>query len=316
MRVPVDGGAPQPVVAVSPEAGGHANRFQTVHLHCSVHGRCVMAERDGAGVRVFSVDPGRGKGAELGRFPANLTAATLSPDGESVAFVIPGDDGRRNRIRFMSFEGKAAPDLVISQASWLSSLDALASGSGFLSVDVAAAGAERRLLFIRPDGTSHVLWSERRAARDLGYSITRRQAHCAQCAADATRRLDDDRFLIVCLAARHSHLLGPVSEDAAKDRVLLVVGYSGEHLRCESADGTTTSALARKVARERPTTRMIRDVDTAWVPLLTANCRTCITFRHIEGEPASTPCEAACAHWRQVRVLFGRIWSSYSGRST
>jgi hypothetical protein len=59
----------------------------------------------------------------------------------------------------MSFEGKAAPDLVIWQASWLSSLDALASGSGFLSVDFGGAGAERRLLFIRPDGTSHVLWS-------------------------------------------------------------------------------------------------------------------------------------------------------------
>jgi len=161
MRVPVDGGAPQPVVAVSPEAGGFANRFQTVHLHCSVQGRCVMAERDGAGARVFSVDPGRGKGAELGRFPANVAAVTLSPDGESVAFVVPGDDGRRNHIRFMSFDGKAAPDLVIQQASWLSSLDGLASGSGFLSVDVAPAGAERRLLFIRPDGTSRVLWSER-----------------------------------------------------------------------------------------------------------------------------------------------------------
>jgi len=120
-----------------------------------------MAERDGAGARVFSVDPGRGKGAELGRFPANVAAVTLSPDGESVAFVVPGDDGRRNHIRFMSFDGKAAPDLVIQQASWLSSLDGLASGSGFLSVDVAPAGAERRLLFIRPDGTSRVLWSER-----------------------------------------------------------------------------------------------------------------------------------------------------------
>jgi hypothetical protein len=56
-----------------------------------------------------------------------------------------------------------------------------------------------------------------------------------------------------------------------------------------STDGTTTSARDGKGARARPTTRTIREVDTAWVPLLNANWRTCSTFRQIEGEA----CEAA-----------------------
>ncbi len=120
-------------------------------------GRCVVLETQGAEIIVSAVDPVRGKRAELGRVPASTTAAALVPDGEGLAFVAAGENGRQNRIRVVSFSGKPPRDLIVHQANWLASLDGLANGSGYFSLDNTTTGHE--LLFIRPDGTSKVLWS-------------------------------------------------------------------------------------------------------------------------------------------------------------
>jgi eukaryotic-like serine/threonine-protein kinase len=147
MRAPLSGGVSQPLFDVRRFAG----------CQCSPRGRCVVLETDGDEIIVSAVDAVRGKGAELARVPASTTAAAISPDGDGLAFIVPGEDGRRNRIRLISFAGKPARDVIVPRANWLASLDGLSNGLGFFSLDNTAD--RRNLLFIRPDGTSEVLWS-------------------------------------------------------------------------------------------------------------------------------------------------------------
>jgi hypothetical protein len=106
---------------------------------------------------VSGVDPVAGKGAELARVPGNTAAATILADGERLAFVTPGQNSRQNRIRIVSFTGKPARDITVMRANWLTSLDGVFDGSGFFSLDNTTN--RHNLLFIRPDGTSQVLWS-------------------------------------------------------------------------------------------------------------------------------------------------------------
>ena len=147
MRAPLRGGASQPLFVVHDFAG----------CHCSPRGPCVVLYTEGAEMVVSAVDPVAGKGGELTRVPGNTSAATISADGAGLAFVAPGENGRQNRIRVVSFTGKPARDISVPQANWLASLDGLSDGSGFFSLDNTTN--RRNLLFIRPDGTSQVLWS-------------------------------------------------------------------------------------------------------------------------------------------------------------
>ncbi len=147
MRAPLTGGVSQPLFVVRQFAG----------LQCSSAGRCIVLDTEGADIIVSAVDPIRGKGAELARVPASTTAAAILPDGDRLAFVAPGESGRRNRIRIISFTGKPPRDVIVTQASRLDSLDALSSSLSFFSLDNTTT--RHNLLFIRPDGTSKVLWS-------------------------------------------------------------------------------------------------------------------------------------------------------------
>jgi hypothetical protein len=62
-----------------------------------------------------------------------------------------------NRIRIYSLRGEPQKDVVVKNARALVNLDWGGTGAGFFSTNRTPSGSE--LLFIRLDGTSHVLWS-------------------------------------------------------------------------------------------------------------------------------------------------------------
>ena len=105
---------------------------------------------------ISSLDPLRGKGERLCSIPFNTRGEDLSPDGNAVALVV--DDARpTNRIRIYSLDGALQKDVVVQNVTTLQNLDWSGTGGGFFSTSVTPRG--RELLFIRMDGTSHVLWS-------------------------------------------------------------------------------------------------------------------------------------------------------------
>jgi Tol biopolymer transport system component len=146
MRVPLAGGRPERVLATTGVAWPR----------CAVRGRCVLFEQDKDRWIISSLDPVRGKGERLCSIPFNTRGEDLSPDGDAVALLV--DDARSmNRIRIYSLRGEPQNDVVVENASALVNLDWGGSGAGFFSTNQTPGHSE--LLFIRPDGTSHVLWS-------------------------------------------------------------------------------------------------------------------------------------------------------------
>jgi Tol biopolymer transport system component len=146
MRVPLAGGRPELVLATT----------RVAWPRCAVRGRCVVFEQDKDRWIISSLDPVRGKGERLCSIPFNTRGEDLSPDGSAVAVVV--DDARSmNRIRIYSLRGEPLKDVVVKNATALVNLDWGGTGAGFFSTDQTPSG--RALLFIRLDGTSHVLWS-------------------------------------------------------------------------------------------------------------------------------------------------------------
>ena len=146
MRVPLAGGRPEQVLATS----------GVVWPRCAVRGRCVLFEQDRDRWIISSLDPIRGKGERLCSLPFNTRGEDLSPDGNAVALVVE-DSGSMNRIRIYSLHGEPQKDVVVKDATALANLDWGGTGAGFFSTDRTSSGSH--LLFIRLDGTSHVLWS-------------------------------------------------------------------------------------------------------------------------------------------------------------
>jgi DNA-binding winged helix-turn-helix (wHTH) protein/Tol biopolymer transport system component len=167
MRVPLAGGRPEEVLA---SAGMAFPR-------CAVRGRCVLFEPDGDRWIISSLDPVRGKGERLCSIPFNNRGEDLSPEGSAVALVVEGSHPASNRIRIYSLRGELQKEVVVESASFLAGLDWAPSGAGFFSADLVSqtrtgpAFSPRTwrfqtrsdLLFIRLDGSSHVLWSQQGA---------------------------------------------------------------------------------------------------------------------------------------------------------
>jgi WD40-like Beta Propeller Repeat len=146
MRVPLAGGRPEQVLATT----------RVAWPRCAVRGRCVLFEQDKDRWIISSLDPVRGKGERLCSIPFNTRGEDLSPDGSAVAVVL--DDARSmNRIRIYSLRGEPQKDVVVKNVTALHNLDWGGTGAGFFSTDQTPSA--RGLLFIRLDGTSHVLWS-------------------------------------------------------------------------------------------------------------------------------------------------------------
>ena len=147
MRVPLAGGRPEEVLVSAQDA----------YARCPFRSRCVLFEQDGERWNISALDPVRGKGERLGSTPFNRRGQDLSPDGTAVALIVEGSD-RLNRIRIYSLRGEPQKDVVVENASALAFLDWAATGAGFFSSNLMPERSE--LLFIRLDGTSHVLWSQ------------------------------------------------------------------------------------------------------------------------------------------------------------
>ncbi len=147
MRVPLAGGRPEEVHATT----------RVAWPRCAVRGRCVLFEKDGDRWVISSFDPVRGKGDRLCSIPFNTRGEDLSPDGTAVALVVE-DSRSMNRIRIYSLRGEPQKDVVVENATALANLDWGGTGAGFFATNRTPGGSE--LLFIRPDGTSRVLWSQ------------------------------------------------------------------------------------------------------------------------------------------------------------
>jgi Tol biopolymer transport system component len=159
MRVPLAGGRPEQVLATTGVAWPR----------CAVRGRCVLFEQDGDRWLISSLDPVRGKGERLCSIPFNTKGEDLSPDGNAVALVVEGARPA-NRIQIYSIRGEPQKDVVVENATALTGLDWGGTGAGFFSTNRRPSlqtpsgwGAGSELLFIRLDGTSHVLWPQQRA---------------------------------------------------------------------------------------------------------------------------------------------------------
>ncbi len=141
MRVPVIGGASEALTTM-----------RRAIVHCSAHGRCVVLDFQGSQIVISEIDPLRGKGPELVRIP-DTAGAYLLPDGDAIGTIVTGQAGPRNRVRIVSFTGKASMDIIVRGAKELGNLTWLPSGEGFFAID------GNSLLFVTTDGVSRVLWS-------------------------------------------------------------------------------------------------------------------------------------------------------------
>jgi dipeptidyl aminopeptidase/acylaminoacyl peptidase len=147
MRVLMGGGAPAEVVRLV--------GFQ--RLQCAVRGRCVLIESKDDSLVISSLDPVKGRGRELARMPSDTSGIRILPDGNAFSYILPTENGVRNRVRVISFNGKPATDVAVKAATRLSGLSWLPSGSGFLTRD--GPPFRGRLLLVSPNGASKVLWA-------------------------------------------------------------------------------------------------------------------------------------------------------------
>ena len=148
MRVPLGGGRPEQVFATD----GFA------FPRCALRGRCVLFERDKDRWIISSLRPSaRQRGAAVfdtvkrggrGRFTGRKRRGSLLEGSRPT-----------NRIRIYSLHGEPHKEVVVKNATALVNLDWAATGAGFFSSN-RSPGNRSELLFIRLDGTSHVLWSQ------------------------------------------------------------------------------------------------------------------------------------------------------------
>jgi Tol biopolymer transport system component len=104
----------------------------------------------------FLLDPIKGRGPKVLETTIESGKPAISPDGQHIAFVLPGLP--RNRIRIVDLRGATERDITISAAEYLASLDWSADRTGFFSGDMHSD--TERLLYIERNGASHVLWTQ------------------------------------------------------------------------------------------------------------------------------------------------------------
>ena len=154
MRAPIEGGIAEEVYA---SRGSLAPQ-------CSIAKGCIIYERRGDKGVISSLDPMRGKGAELATVPVT-TSGYILPGGNEFAYIVD-QDRPRNHIRIISLVGKPTRDITVTAASLLQNLDPLPDSSGWISVNVTEP--YNQLLYIRRDGQSHVLWTPDHASVAAG----------------------------------------------------------------------------------------------------------------------------------------------------
>jgi Tol biopolymer transport system component len=145
MRIPIAGGTAQEVFPAEGVSG----------FHCSnTAGRaCVLAETRGKASIFSLLDPMKGRGPKVLETTVNAGGPDISPNGQHIAFVLPGPP--HNRIRIVDLHGATEGEITVLGAQDLQSLDWSADGTGFFCADVQPETT--RLLHVQRNGTSHVL---------------------------------------------------------------------------------------------------------------------------------------------------------------
>ena len=151
MRVPISGGAPEPVLQAT----------QGAVIHCSQgHPRCVLSELDHShGELVFSLfDPANGKKDESIRMAADLGSSPswdLSSDGLTVAVVALGN--RQDCIRLVNLETGSGRSVCADRSAQLSGISWSADGNGWFVTDSSVRKAA--ILYISLDGHASQMWT-------------------------------------------------------------------------------------------------------------------------------------------------------------
>lgn len=148
MRVPIDGGKPEPIPNTE-----NVDEFRCGRQPSS---RCVVRSTENDQFRFYELDPLRGKGRELARTgwsPSVTGDWEISPDGRSVA--IPNHDPQDAKIRVISLE-PAGPEIaekvvMLDGVSHLNGLTWAASGRGWYVVENTSLG----MLLRYEDGRGH-----------------------------------------------------------------------------------------------------------------------------------------------------------------
>lgn len=149
MRLPVSGGVPQEVMAVTSWMG-HA---------CGKAG-CILEESTAEQRIVSELDPVRGKGRELFRHDRRDANAALSPDGKLAAYMLTTPRGRGNTVRIVNIaDGSTVRDITVEGVAMLTSLEWQRDGKGFFA-GVARIGAGAALVHFDMTGRSKVLWEQ------------------------------------------------------------------------------------------------------------------------------------------------------------
>ena len=145
MRAPIEGGMAEEIYA-SPGIAWP---------QCSIAKGCIVYDERGDTAVISVLDPIRGKGRELATVRTS-SGAFISPDGTEFAYILGG--GRpSNQVRIVSLVGRPSRDITVSKASFLTNVDWLPDGSGWISVNITEP--HNQLLYVLRDGRSDVLWA-------------------------------------------------------------------------------------------------------------------------------------------------------------
>ena len=151
LRVPISGGAPEPVVEAS---RGAMVRCALARL------TCVLSELDKAtGKLVFStIDPLQGRKSELVRLETNPTGSPawdLSPDGSNVAIV--DLDEHQDSIRVVQLGNGSLRLIALAGSEHLSGISRSADGKGWFVTSSSVRGAT--IFRVSSNGEASELWT-------------------------------------------------------------------------------------------------------------------------------------------------------------
>jgi serine/threonine protein kinase/Tol biopolymer transport system component len=145
MRIPLAGGTAQEILSHD------VNDFNCSHTA----GRACVLNETWDKTSIFSLlDPITGRGSKVLETTVEAGSPAISPDGQHIAFVLSG--APRNRIRIVNLHGATEEEITVSGAEHLFSLEWSADGAAFFSGDIQQETT--RLLHIKRNGASHVLW--------------------------------------------------------------------------------------------------------------------------------------------------------------
>jgi serine/threonine protein kinase len=119
---------------------------------------CVLVEREGTDLSIYSLDPERGRGRKITSTPAAATVqAAISPDGSQVAVLMPTE----RRIRVVSLAGTQSRDVPIAARLDDSPLYWSVDGNGwFVSSTTTRYPAGTELLHVDLDGRTKIVWRQ------------------------------------------------------------------------------------------------------------------------------------------------------------